>query len=746
MTSFTFSEYGERSEMMQLVEGDCSRTKVEELPPITKVQCSIDNIKKLVPILGYIDENLFEKKYGRIAYLLRIPVQISAVKALLHFWDPSYRCFTFGDIDMTPTLEEYAQILSFPNDPYKVYFRQKIESTATSVARLLHLDQVDRYRTSNGGFKWKVIENKLKTDKEKGKLGEERYQIIAFAIFGLVLFPSEAVGIISIEAANAFLEFEETKNNPTSAILAETFMSLNHCRLHGKGAMRCCVPLLFMWIVSHLETSEKVFNNFWWFNMRPLELVLTKEWNDLDEKAWVKKYQELPQSNFRWKAPWVNGSSYLMSCGDKAWVPLIGLTGYINYSPSLVARQFGGVQYVPRTWGLAEYTGPFKEASSLDKLDAIKNDWKQPLLVYKEEHQKEFSVSPNYSIWRSSNSLVKEQGEVRDKSSMTSELKRKRVNIEGDLQEELDKLRIELGKSKNHQKFLENQLLKEDEMRASQEHQMKEKYEQIVELRKDQHKANKQLGEGKVKYDELVNKHAIMEQEFATLKRALENRKSADKETIASLKKERDQYKLKWEAEKEKSRITDLAIEEEKRLRTRYQMQAEDEREARRLAESDMKEYLDKMNAMRNRVSLIQAELESREEEAKKMQEQFEEWQGHISNLDVQLNTKVAELDIEKEELQRARKQIQQLEKMVQILEKNNESLAASNETLLQDNTLFHYKIEQTDRLIDMVARKANELRVKASRIGNSRLRYEEYLNEVSSFIKNVSNRGISFE
>jgi hypothetical protein len=44
---------------------------------------------------------------------------------------------------MTPTLEEYAQILSFPNDPYKVYFRQRIESIATAVAKLLHLDQVD---------------------------------------------------------------------------------------------------------------------------------------------------------------------------------------------------------------------------------------------------------------------------------------------------------------------------------------------------------------------------------------------------------------------------------------------------------------------------------------------------------------------------------------------------------------------------------------------------------------------------
>jgi chromosome segregation ATPase len=235
------------------------------------------------------------------------------------------------------------------------------------------------------------------------------------------------------------------------------------------------------------------------------------------------------------------------------------------------------------------------------------------------------------------------------------ELKRKRVNNEEDLQKELDKLRSELSNSKNHQKFLENQLLKEEEMKASLDQQLKERDEQIV----NQHEANEQLNEGKAKYDELVNKHVMVEQELVTLKRASESRKSADKETIASLKKERDQYKLKWEAEKEKNKLADLTIEEERSLRTRYHMQAEDEREARRVAESDMKGYLDKINGMRNRVSVIQAELESQEEEAKRMQEQFEEWQDYMSSLDVQLNTKVAELDIEKEELQRARKQIQ---------------------------------------------------------------------------------------
>ena len=129
---------------------------------------------------------------------------------------------------------------------------------------------------------------------------------------------------------------------------------------------------------------------------------------------------------------------------------------------------------------------------------------------------------------------------------------------------------------------------------------MKEKDEQIVKLRKNQHEANKQLEDGKVKYDELVNKHVMMEQEFVTLKRASENRKFVDKETIASLKKERDQYKLKWEAEKEKNILAELTIEEERSLRTRYQVQADDEREAKRIAKLDMKEYLDRINGMRN--------------------------------------------------------------------------------------------------------------------------------------------------
>jgi hypothetical protein len=72
-------------------------------------------------------------------------------------------------------------------------------------------------------------------------------------------------------------------------------------------------------------------------------------------------------------------------------------------------------------------------------------------------------------------------------------------------------------------------------------------------------------------------------------------------------------------------------------------------------------------------------------------------------------------------------------------LDKNNESLATSNNALLQDNTLFHYKNEQINKLIGMVALKENELWVKASMICNNIGNYEGYLSEVLAFLKKYS-------
>jgi hypothetical protein len=68
---------------------------------------------------------------------------------------------------------------------------------------------------------------------------------------------------------------------------------------------------------------------------------------------------ELPSSNFSWKA---------------LWVKLVGITGYVSYVPTLVTRQVGGIQHIPRTVGLAEFSGFFKDQSAREVLETIKQD------------------------------------------------------------------------------------------------------------------------------------------------------------------------------------------------------------------------------------------------------------------------------------------------------------------------------------------------------------------------------------
>jgi hypothetical protein len=62
---------------------------------------------------------------------------------------------------------------------------------------------------------------------------------------------------------------------------------------------------------------------------------------------------------------------------------------------------------------------------------------------------------------------MKEQSQMQDRPSVVMEPKRKTVSNEEDLQKELDKLRIELNNNKSHQEFLEDQLLKKAEIKAS---------------------------------------------------------------------------------------------------------------------------------------------------------------------------------------------------------------------------------------------------------------------------------------
>ncbi|MBA0672488.1 hypothetical protein Goklo_029647, partial [Gossypium klotzschianum] len=54
---------------------------------------------------GYVSES-----YGDLPYLLDIKVDKHLFRALAQFWNPAYSCFTFGGVDLVPTVEEYMAI------------------------------------------------------------------------------------------------------------------------------------------------------------------------------------------------------------------------------------------------------------------------------------------------------------------------------------------------------------------------------------------------------------------------------------------------------------------------------------------------------------------------------------------------------------------------------------------------------------------------------------------------------------
>ncbi|EOY18289.1 Uncharacterized protein TCM_042889 [Theobroma cacao] len=80
----------------------------------------------------------FQNKYGHIAWLLYVPVDDQMLRAIVQFWDPSYRCFVFNKVDMTPTIEEYFSLLLIDHmQPDKIYWRAQKTGHRRKLAKLL---------------------------------------------------------------------------------------------------------------------------------------------------------------------------------------------------------------------------------------------------------------------------------------------------------------------------------------------------------------------------------------------------------------------------------------------------------------------------------------------------------------------------------------------------------------------------------------------------------------------------------
>ncbi|KAG8482623.1 hypothetical protein CXB51_023960 [Gossypium anomalum] len=339
------------SEQTQLEKGDSiAAGYMSELSEYTRISVTQNNLQKLKEIWdqwGNETKQLFYGNYGDLPYLLDVQVDEHLFRALAQFWNPPYSCFTFGEVDLVPTVEEYTTLLRCPK--FQV---DRIYSRATNVPTFW------KKLMAITGMSEQWITARIK---EKGEC-----KCISWdALKGLILTHRDETKRVDVFA----LSFKRATSVPE--ILAETFRSLGTCRKAGAG--RFDYSLL-------------------------KDIVASTRRVDISEENWIALLQNLQSKDVEWRAPWMIPGEILYRCGSFDWVPLLGIWGAIGYAPLLVLRQFGLRQFVPTTHGLTQSEFAYRGADYKKRVGEIFSSWNKTCQL--KGVAISLATTPEYVEWR----------------------------------------------------------------------------------------------------------------------------------------------------------------------------------------------------------------------------------------------------------------------------------------------------------------------------------------------------------
>ncbi|XP_040937951.1 uncharacterized protein [Gossypium hirsutum] len=319
---------------------------MSELSGYTRISVTQNNLQELKEIWdqwGNETKQLFYGNYRDLPYLLDVQIDEHLFRALAQFWNPAYSCFTFGEVDLAPTVEEYTALLRCPR------IKEKGECKCIS---------------------WDALKDLILIHPNKAK----SVDVFALSLYGLMVFP-RALGYVDEATTDLFHRLSKRVTS-VPAILAETFRSLGACRKAGAGRFVGCAQLLLAWFYSHFRLIDKVVCRVFFEDYSPLkDIVASIRKVDVPEENWIALLQNLQSKDVKWRAPWMIPGEVLYRCGSFNWVPLLGILGAIGYAPLLVLRQFGLRQFVPATHGLTQSEFAYREADYKKRVGEISNAW-----------------------------------------------------------------------------------------------------------------------------------------------------------------------------------------------------------------------------------------------------------------------------------------------------------------------------------------------------------------------------------
>ena len=335
----------------------------------------------------------FTDKFGHIASLLKIKVDHQLIRAMLQFWDPSYRCFVLNEVDLVPTHEEYAEIIGVKCEYRGKVFWKNESSNIPKKLRLMDIpiEELCGHETNQGRERYEITTFTsflIKYPRSEGALNA-----FAILIYGLVIFPKN-LGYIDPSVID-LVGHVAHKGDPSTAILAETLMALNYCRRSRKKArFGGCTQLLYMWMISHLSCLKYTE----WFLVEDHIAEFAKSIVDRKSKGeWIKLFKNFTCNDVIWRATWMKREKVKYQSKMEPWLPLIGIWGVISYLPLLVRRQYGSEQFIPLTQGLNCVEFLYEGLNEIKIAKAFAKVWKQKKEV--KEGEESESATAGYMEW-----------------------------------------------------------------------------------------------------------------------------------------------------------------------------------------------------------------------------------------------------------------------------------------------------------------------------------------------------------
>ncbi|KAL5123504.1 hypothetical protein HKD37_02G004082 [Glycine soja] len=355
----------------------------------------VTSLKELGRMMGPLQRQAFRKVYGKILDLTAAEVFTEAVVSLAQYYDQPLRCFTFGDFQMVPTIEEFEEILGCPLGGRKPYLVSGFLPSLSKIAAVVgdsekELDCMKQTRNSVVGLPRKYLEGKARDMASQEKWGPFA-DILALLIFGVVLFPN-VDGLVDLATIDAFLTYHHSKESPVVAILADLFNTFDRRCEKNNARIVCCLPTLCVWLISHLFQQD---------TRHPCPLQSYRSCAEKGRVDWDQHLAGIGGSAINWFPRWKEGKEgVLFSCGDYPNVPLIGTWGCINYNPALAIRQLGyPMRGAPTEGSLSPFLVKDLGAQGLKVIQRIHKAWRSPLRKDKELRGIRNGVIGGYHGW-----------------------------------------------------------------------------------------------------------------------------------------------------------------------------------------------------------------------------------------------------------------------------------------------------------------------------------------------------------